>query len=41
MAVTEAHVHQAGTLAHLDGEPVTVGHDVHFRLEAGRLLVVR
>lgn len=41
MAVTEASIHQAGTLAHLDGEPVEVGHEVRFRLEAGRLWVVR
>lgn len=38
---TEAVVYQAGTLAHLDGEPVEVGHDVHFRLEPGQLRVVR
>ncbi len=36
----EALVHQAGTLAHLDGEPVEIGHEVHFRLEPKRLLVV-
>jgi len=37
---TEAFVKQAGTLAHLDGEPMDVGHDVHFRLEPGALHVV-
>lgn len=37
---TSATVEQSGTLAHLDGEPVEVGHEVRFRLEAARLLVV-
>ncbi|MBK8340912.1 MAG: hypothetical protein IPK99_13350 [Flavobacteriales bacterium] len=37
----EAVVHQAGTIAHLDGEPVEIGHDIRFRLEAKRLWVVR
>ncbi|MBK7086079.1 MAG: YegS/Rv2252/BmrU family lipid kinase [Flavobacteriales bacterium] len=37
----EAAVHQAGTIAHLDGEPVKIGHDIRFRLEAKRLWVVR
>lgn len=37
---TSASVQQAGTLAHLDGEPVVIGHTIHFRLEAGQLLVV-
>lgn len=37
----EAHVHQAGSLAHLDGEPVVIGNEVRFRLEPKRLLVVR
>lgn len=36
----EALVHQAGTVAHLDGEPVEVGHEVRFRLEPKRLMVV-
>ena len=36
----EAMVHQAGTLAHLDGEPLEVGHEVRFRLEAKRLWVI-
>ena len=36
----EALVHQAGSLAHLDGEPVVIGNEVHFRLEPKRLLVV-
>ncbi len=37
----EAQVHQDGTLAHLDGEPVVLGHEVRFRLEPKRLWVVR
>jgi len=37
----EAHVHQAGSLAHLDGEPVVIGNEVRFRLEPKRLWVVR
>jgi diacylglycerol kinase (ATP) len=37
---TEATVHQQGTLAHLDGEPVVVGHALEFRLEKARLHVV-
>ncbi|MCC7503385.1 MAG: hypothetical protein IT229_12705 [Flavobacteriales bacterium] len=37
----EALVHQAGTLAHLDGEPVVIGNEVRFRLEPKRLWVVR
>jgi diacylglycerol kinase family enzyme len=37
----EAQVHQAGTLAHLDGEPMEVGQEVKFRLEPKRLWVVR
>lgn len=36
----EALVHQAGTLAHLDGEPIEIGKEVRFRLEPKRLLVV-
>lgn len=36
----EAFVKQAGTLAHLDGEPMEIGNAVHFRLEPGVLLVV-
>ena len=36
----EALVHQDGTLAHLDGEPVVIGNEVRFRLEPKRLLVV-
>ena len=31
-----ATVWQEGTLAHLDGEPVEIGHDVAFRLAARR-----
>lgn len=37
---TEAFVKQAGTLAHLDGEPMDIGHEVHFRLRPGALWVV-
>jgi diacylglycerol kinase (ATP) len=40
IAATEAHVVQDGVLAHLDGEPVTIGHNVRFRLEPGRIMVV-
>ena len=36
----EALVHQAGSLAHLDGEPIVIGNEVRFRLEPKRLLVV-
>jgi len=36
-----ATIWQEGTLAHLDGEPVEVGHEVQFRLEPKRLWVVR
>ena len=38
---TEARVWQRDTIAHLDGEPLEVGHDILFRLEAHRLWVVR
>ncbi|MEO8589205.1 MAG: diacylglycerol kinase family protein [Flavobacteriales bacterium] len=41
IATTEALVHQDGTLAHLDGEPYDVGHEVRFRLEPKRLWVIR
>ena len=37
---TEAWVHQTDTVAHLDGEPVHLGNDLHFRLQPGRLRVV-
>lgn len=37
---TEAFVKQSGTLAHLDGEPMDIGHEVRFRLEPGALWVV-
>ncbi|TXI82246.1 MAG: hypothetical protein E6Q44_02480 [Flavobacteriales bacterium] len=37
----QATVWQEGTLAHLDGEPVDVGHEVIFKLEPKRLWVVR
>ncbi len=40
IATREAQVWQAGTIAHLDGEPVEVGNEVRFRLEPKRLLVV-
>ena len=36
----QATVHQDGILAHLDGEPVEIGQDVEFRLEAKQLWVV-
>lgn len=36
-----ATVWQEGTVAHLDGEPMEVGHEVTFRLEPKRLWVVR
>ncbi|MCB0769470.1 MAG: YegS/Rv2252/BmrU family lipid kinase [Flavobacteriales bacterium] len=38
---TAASALQGGTLAHLDGEPHEIGHEVRFRLEAKRLWVVR
>jgi diacylglycerol kinase (ATP) len=37
---TEAFVKQAGTLAHLDGEPMEIGHTVQFRLDPGVLWVI-
>lgn len=37
---TNAIVHQEGTVAHLDGEPIEVGHEVRFRLEKARLQVI-
>lgn len=37
---TSATVWQSGTLAHLDGEPLEIGHEVRFRLEPGALWVV-
>lgn len=37
---TDAFVKQGGTLAHLDGEPMEIGHEVRFRLEKGVLWVV-
>lgn len=40
IATTSATVWQEGTLAHLDGEPLEVGHEVRFRLEPKRLWVV-
>lgn len=40
IATTAAQVWQEGTLAHLDGEPLDVGHEVSFRLEPKRLWVV-
>ena len=41
LTTTEARVWQRDTIAHLDGEPLEVGHDIRFRLEADRLWVVR
>jgi len=41
VATTDATVWQRDTIAHLDGEPVEVGHDIRFRLEAKQLWVVR
>ena len=41
LVAKEAMVHQAGTLAHLDGEPVEIGPDVRFRLDPRTLQVVR
>jgi YegS/Rv2252/BmrU family lipid kinase len=38
---TEATALQGGTLAHLDGEPHEIGHEVRFRLEPEQLWVVR
>jgi len=40
ISTTEAQVWQEGTLAHLDGEPIEVGHEVRFRLERASLRVV-
>ncbi len=40
IATDRAKVHQADTLAHLDGEPVEIGHDVAFRLEPKCLRIV-
>jgi YegS/Rv2252/BmrU family lipid kinase len=37
---TEAFVRQTGTLTHLDGEPMEIGHEVHFRLDPAALWVV-
>jgi YegS/Rv2252/BmrU family lipid kinase len=37
----EAEVHQAGRIAHLDGEPVEIGNTVRFRLDPRKLQVVR
>lgn len=39
IAATQAIVHQEGTLAHLDGEPAEVGHEVRFRLAPKQLWV--
>ncbi len=36
----QATVHQDGILAHLDGEPLEIGQDIQFRLEAKQLWVV-
>ncbi|MBS1944955.1 MAG: YegS/Rv2252/BmrU family lipid kinase [Bacteroidetes bacterium] len=40
ITATRATVHQAGTLAHLDGEPVEIGHELQFRLAPKQLWVV-
>ncbi|HMN05395.1 MAG TPA: diacylglycerol kinase family lipid kinase [Flavobacteriales bacterium] len=40
IVANRATVHQGGTLAHLDGEPLEIGHEVVFRLEPKRLWVV-
>lgn len=40
IAATEAELFQDGTLAHLDGEPATIGPTVRFRLEPRCLPVV-
>ncbi len=37
---TQAIVHQEGTVAHLDGEPIEIGNEVRFRLEKARLKVI-
>jgi YegS/Rv2252/BmrU family lipid kinase len=37
---TEARVVQGGTLAHLDGEPLEVGHEVRFKLRPAAIHVV-
>lgn len=36
----EAHIHQDGNLAHLDGEPLVIGNEIRFRLEPARLRVI-
>lgn len=41
ITVTEAKLRQPDVIAHLDGEPFTLGQDLHFRLAPGALLVVR
>jgi diacylglycerol kinase family enzyme len=40
ISATEALVIHAGTLAHIDGEPVAIGPTVRFRLEPRRLPVI-
>ncbi len=40
LTTDRATVHQQGTLAHLDGEPVEIGHEIQFRLEPKQLWVV-
>lgn len=40
LATDRATVHQDGTIAHMDGEPVEIGHEIQFRLEPKRLWVV-
>ena len=40
ITATEAQVWQEGTWAHLDGEPMELGHEIRFRLEPKRLWMV-
>jgi YegS/Rv2252/BmrU family lipid kinase len=40
VTTTKAFVKQQGTWVHLDGEPIELGQELHFRLEPRRLLVV-
>ncbi|HRH36743.1 MAG TPA: diacylglycerol kinase family protein [Flavobacteriales bacterium] len=40
IVTTNATIWQAGTVAHLDGEPHEVGNEVRFRLEQKKLLMV-
>ena len=40
IACSEAAVWQEGTLAHLDGEPMEIGHELRFKLERNALRVI-